>query len=174
MKFEPEKFFKNLAKPRGKIDYLTIEPVKDNVTKIIAGGWIGKKSTEMEAVINIHFNKQMCPTDGKLSSGYYESKIQLRGGVQGDVLEAVEHEFNTLVKKDKKAFFRHELVKDGVDIFIGSKQAARRVADMLEQKFDAEVKKSFQLVSHKDGKDITRETFSVRFKGVYEPVSRVL
>ena len=105
--------------------------------------------------------KEQCPFCARRAGGYYEAVIQLRGKrweeLYSSVLEMLAWE------KDPGAFIAKEVPrKKGIDLFLGSKKVAEKIARRLRTR-GAAVKFSFSLVTEKDGKPITREFVSVRF-----------
>jgi len=164
-----EKIVKKFAKVLGEVDEWLVGVVNGE-TKVHVSGWIRGFRKEEFHFIKIKFVKRVCPICTRLLGGYYEAKIQLRGEVTGPILAWIREETLRIGKRDKKAFYRHKLLKEGIDLYYGSKSAARKIANGLKKRFAAETKESFKVWGRKDGKEIKRLIISVRFKGKYKPV----
>jgi len=103
---------------------------------------------------------EQCPFCARQAGGYYEAVMQLRGSrweeLYRDVIAYISKE------RDPKAFIVKEIPRrKGIDIFVGSKKVAEKIARKLKQR-GASVKFSYQLVTEKDGKPITREFVALR------------
>lgn len=167
-----EKMIKSKAKLLGEVDEWEMEP-RDDGFEVHVSGWIGKTRKEERHMVKMKAVKNVCGICGRLLGGYYEAKLQIRGNFSGVILEHVERQAANIRKRDKKAFIRHELLKEGVDFYFGSKSAARKIATSLRKNFGAELKETFKVVGRKDGKDIKRIFIAVRFKGKFKPVPNV-
>ena len=97
----------------------------------------------------------------KMKSGYYEAKLQLRGNIPANTLEFIDRQVGK--SRDKNAFYRIERMKNGIDVFVGSKYVAKRVAEQMKKQLKAELKKSYKLHTRRDSKNIYRNVISVRF-----------
>ncbi|MEM5814519.1 MAG: NMD3-related protein [Candidatus Aenigmatarchaeota archaeon] len=157
-----EKIIKGSAKIHGEVDQWMFTPKGDEM-RVEVHGWIkGHRKKDVHAV-KLKAVKNICPVCGKLLGGYYEAKLQVRGDYHGGILERIEKEAERIGKADRKAFFRSELVKGGVDYFFGSKAAAKQVAEGLRRNFGAELTTSFQIAGRKGGKELRRTIIAARF-----------
>jgi nonsense-mediated mRNA decay protein 3 len=101
-------------------------------------------------------------------SGYYKAILQLR--VRKDIEKIVQNEIDMLVaklnKSDNFAFIsQRQKLKEGIDLYFGSKSAASKVAQYLKKKYGAEIKisqKIFGMTS--SGKTAYRDTILVSIK----------
>ncbi len=116
--------------------------------------------TSEEYKTRVHLNRIMCPICSKISSGYYESIIQLRGDDIDRFYKIVSREIKK--SKNPKAFFNVKDTKNGLDFYIGGKSVANSVADYLKRRYKLKIKKSYKLVTRKDGRDVYRTIISVR------------
>ncbi len=102
----------------------------------------------------IKLEKVICLHCLKLASGYYESVMQLRG--------FSESEIEKILSKIKEPFFTKH-IKRGVDIYFLRKPVAEKIARKVKKMFkNIEVKKSFELVTVKNGQRVYRNYVSVR------------
>ena len=60
------------------------------------------------------------------------------------------------------AFYRIEQKGKDLDFLIGSKSAARKVAQFLKRKHGGKIKYSYKLVTRREGKDLYRNIILVR------------
>lgn len=167
-----ERIIKSYAKKLGEVDEWLVGTVKDKV-KVHVSGWVKGRRKEEFHFVKLKFIKNICPICGRLLGGYYEAKLQLRGEVTGPMLAWIREQTAKIARKDRKAFYRHEMLKEGIDLYYGSKSAARKIANGLRKNFGAELKESFKVVGKKEGKELRRTIISVRFVGKYRPVPNV-
>lgn len=123
---------------------------------VICSGYIKpcKKLKEEAKKILINIKKRMCDTCIKLSGGYYEAMIQVRG----DNREKI---FNIIKKLSSKALISSiEKAKLGYDIKFVSKKDATKIANQMRKKFS--VKDTYKLVGEKKGKKLYRNFYVIR------------
>lgn len=137
---------------------------KNDIAKIYAKGFLdrSKKIKEETREVELKIDKLVCPNCSKRFGEYYESVIQLRGNITDEVLDSIDSLVLSEYQKNKKAFYRIENVKGGVDLFLGSKSIANRIENLLSKRYKSEIKKSFKLITRKEGKDIYRNIMLVR------------
>lgn len=157
-----EKMIKDSAKLHGEVDAWEITPY-DGDYEVEVRGWLNGRRTVEKHVVKLKAIKNVCPVCGRVLSGYYEAIIQVRGNYNGLILEWLENEARRIGWTDKMAFFRHEMVKGGVDYFFGSKAAAKKVAEGLKNRFGAKLTSSFQVAGRKQGKELRRTVIAARF-----------
>ncbi|MFH0929584.1 MAG: NMD3-related protein [Candidatus Aenigmatarchaeota archaeon] len=131
--------------------------IDDNIT-IKAKGFLKdcKKSKKESYDIRLKINKIVCPTCSRASGGYYEAIIQLRGKTE----EAMDFLVDQAVKEQKN--YRAEQKGRCFDVYIMDKHFANSVANAMIKRFKARIKKSFRIVTKKEGKDIYRSVIVVR------------
>ncbi len=110
---------------------------------------------EVSEHVGIKYVQTMCDRCSRKSSEYFEAIIQLRGSA-----EDVESVRNKMIPELERESFIPKLVelKRGVDIYVGSKQAASSLISRLSLK----PKISNKLHGVEDGQRIYRTTFSIR------------
>jgi len=158
-------FLREKAKIFGRIDRFDVEE-KNGKFVVRATGLVerGIKPKTEEHVIAIKFDKVMCTECSRAAGGYYEATIQLRGEMPPGAMILFEREITKILEVDARAFWTAKELKEGIDIRIGNAGAANKLADMLKHRYKTEIKKSYQLVGRKDGRDIHRTVISIRFK----------
>ncbi len=116
-----------------------------------------KKGKFLEKNFKLEIEDTTCPYCSRISGGYYEAIIQLRGNPKKIEKEA-EKIKRTL---SKKTFLTKEEEKHGgVDIYVGSSKAVLEY--ITENKIKA--KKTTKLVGMKEGKRLYRLTVSIRLE----------
>ncbi|MFQ6009724.1 MAG: NMD3-related protein [Candidatus Aenigmatarchaeota archaeon] len=167
MRWEPKLLLKK-AKVKGKVMEFKVKENKKFVIEI--GGYPkGSDKVKMERhEVVVHFNVIVCPVCSRELGGYYEAIIQIRWKTPesrirfGEVNNFVADELYKIKERDRMAFFRVEPKKEGTDFFVGSKKATKKVVQKLKEKYKADVKQSYTLVTRKDGRDVYRNIYSVR------------
>jgi len=157
-----EDFIKNKIKIIGKDVEIRIE--RNDTFEIHAKGYLNnsKKLKEEVQEIVVNENKIVCPNCFKRFGGYSEAILQLRGNITNEILNFVDDQIVSDFLKNKKIFYRIKEVKGGFDLYINNKSLARKIAIILKNKYKAEVKKSFKLVTRKQGRDIYKNIILIR------------
>lgn len=163
VEFDPKKIIENQVKFSRSMTKWEFEPVKSKQVLITVFGEEDGLPKKEEYTLPWKPNKITCTNCGRITGGYYEARIQLRGHLDGMIIESVHLMLDKMREKNRMAFYREETAKGGIDFLIGDRKAAKQIAKQLEYK-GAEVKVSFQLFGRKDGVDIKRMTYSIRLK----------
>jgi len=149
---EIEELIKQEIKPLGDIVEIKIEK-NDKIHISVKGFLKNSKKIKKEIYdIPLKLNKILCPQCIKISSGYYEAILQLRGNITDDIIDFIDRQ----AMKQKNEFYRLERVKNGLDFYIVNKSFANRTAGLVKKRFKATIKKSFKVVTKKEGKNIYR------------------
>jgi len=138
--------------------------------KIKIKGTISGDPAETEKNIVIRWNRVCCPFCGKLSSGFFEVKIQLRWDSERDekkekqIYFELKHALKELKEKDPLAvIIKNELKKEGQDIFIASGKAARTAILKAKKKFGFKYLQTKKLVGiDQNGKNRFQFTYCIR------------
>jgi len=131
-----------------------------------------EKKIQQSYEVEVRLKKSVCPDCSKMNSGYYEAVIQLRA----DKREITNHEFSkadeilkkslqSQFKKNKLAYLIEKAnIKEGVDYYIGSYKAAKKIASDFKNRFGGIIKESPRLISQdkSTGKGLYRIWISVR------------
>ncbi|MCE5214425.1 MAG: NMD protein affecting ribosome stability and mRNA decay, partial [Methanobacterium sp.] len=120
----------------------------------------------------IKVKRSVCPDCSKYASGYYEAVIQLRANERypsQDEIENVDsilkNRLEHLSRDNRMAYIsQRALIKEGVDYYVGSYKAARKLTDALKNVLGGVVKESPRLMGHdkNTGKDLYRIWISLR------------
>jgi nonsense-mediated mRNA decay protein 3 len=152
---EVEDLLKDKIKVLGRDVDITIE--KNDCIHLIAKGFLknSKKQKEESHEIKLKLNKIVCPDCSRKFGDYYESILQLRGEAE----RMMDFLSDRLANKN---IYKVKNVKNGIDIYLNDRHVAESMSKLLKKHFNAKVKKSFRLVTRKQGKDIYRTTLVVR------------
>ncbi len=105
--------------------------------------------------LSIEFKGELCTECSRVSSGYYEAIIQLRG--KKEMVERKRKKVITDLER-KTSIAKIEELKEGPDIYVVSKEKALEVLSSFGKKFTT----SNKLFGVKDGQRVYRTTFCVR------------
>ncbi|MFQ5406684.1 MAG: NMD3-related protein, partial [Candidatus Micrarchaeia archaeon] len=117
---------------------------------------INGKEIEKKTQVVLLLKKSSCSACLRKSSGYFEAIIQLRGNslkvarARQDLQKAVKRFKSFINKTDEK--------KEGIDLFIESRQAAHEALGCLKLKYATSRKQS----GMREGKKLYRTTYCVR------------
>jgi len=128
---------------------------------------------EVDLSLTVRTLHRTCPACSRRSGRYYTAIIQLRGGAEdrGERaperrarLDALWHRILGEARADWRGAesWREEL-PEGWNCFFAETLAARSIARLARQKFGAHVQESASLFGRKDGQDVYRVTFCLRF-----------
>jgi nonsense-mediated mRNA decay protein 3 len=121
---------------------------------------------EYEWSVPLKVARGLCSDCSRKRGGYWEAIIQLRAaGIEDEDHASVVDVLGKIVAgKDRNAFVsKVEVVRGGVDVYLGSWRLADRISREIAARTGAEVKSSKKLHTHRDGKDIYRSTFLIRY-----------
>lgn len=128
---------------------------------------------EVQVGLSVRTEHQTCQECSRKSGRFYTAVLQLRGGLERSnektlALRArLDTSWTALLAECRpdwrKAMSWREELPEGYDVFFTQTLAARSVARVAKQKFRATVKESATLFGRKDGQDVYRVTFCLRF-----------
>lgn len=134
------------------------------------GKWeaIGKGEKEgvklkQRKTVKVKLDETTCDRCSKISSGYFEAVVQIRGSDEKveNVLEVAKEALEN--SRNKKAFVSDvEKVENGVNLSIGSKSVARRIAKKISSRYKTERKDTKTLYGEEEGQRKYRSTYLVR------------
>jgi nonsense-mediated mRNA decay protein 3 len=136
---------------------------------------VGFRGAERTVVIpmSVRIDHRTCPDCSRKSGKYFTATIQLRGPAEGPfektpvLRDRLETQWNRLLNEArpdwKRAVSWLEPLPEGFDCFFTDTLAARAMARLAKQRFGASLKESATLFGRKDGRDVYRVTFCLRF-----------
>ncbi|MBI5227515.1 hypothetical protein HY988_02905 [Candidatus Micrarchaeota archaeon] len=115
----------------------------------------GREAKLIERPIPLDLRPTICPECSRMSGGYYEGIIQLRGNAR-----KIEKLSELLIEKLSKRTFiaKSEEKEEGLDIYVGKSRAVVEVMVMLKEKTFITKK----LIGRSQGKRLYRTTFLLR------------
>jgi len=136
-------------------------------------GTIGNHSVESNRKLNISLTRQYCEDCYKSLSNYFQATLQIRFSKDDEKYKTIKKDIlkilNSIVKEERKkgdflAFVEKIAdVKNGFDIYLGSKTLAFAVIRVLKSKYTYERKDSTTLIGmDKKGKNKIRYTYLIR------------
>ncbi len=126
---------------------------KVHATVTCIGKIKGLKKEEAKKSLVI-LRQKMCDMHVKLSGGYYEAVIQVRGVEKEDILKRL------MKIVPEKSIINVEKLREGYNIKIMRKANAAAAAKRLGEKFS--IKSSFKLVGSKKGMKLYRNFYAIR------------
>ena len=140
---------------------VTVRIEKNEDAKIYDKGFLeGSKSLKEEVhEVKLQIRKVTCPTCSRKAGKYYESTVQIRGNLTNDDMDAVDD-----AVLERGGFYRIKEVKGGYDLFVSDKPLAKKIVEVFKNRHKVEIKKSFKLLTRRDGKDINRDTILLRIE----------
>jgi len=127
----------------------------------------------VEVPLSVRTIRMTCPECSRKSGKYYTATIQMRGPADGPSEKPIalrarlEEEWTRLVREMRpdwrNAVAWREELPEGWNCFFTDTLAARAVAKLAKQRFGASLKESSSLVGRKNGQDLYRVTFCLRF-----------
>lgn len=124
-----------------------------------------------EGRLEVRIRFETCDVCSRRAGGYYEAVIQLRGDKRlpdetefQQYTEIVEQMLNRMQERGERMAFISKTVRldEGVDIYIGSKKAAKRICQKISSEHAAVFTESASLVGRRDGVDVHRMTYLLR------------
>jgi nonsense-mediated mRNA decay protein 3 len=120
--------------------------------------------------VDVRVNRATCDRCSRISGGYYESKVQVRANHRRPerteldrALEIAGITIDLVQKTERLAFIAKTIwLREGLDLYIGSVKAAKRIARALLREMGGTLSDSAKLTGRRDGKDVYRVTFLVR------------
>jgi len=125
-----------------------------NAKEVDVENLIAVKKSGEKVRIKLNVLKETCTQCGKISGGYYEAVVQLRGFDEGEIER---------IKSFIPDYFFEKACKEGIDLYFLRKRVAEKVARKIKRVFkNVTVKKTCELVTVKDGQRVYRNYLSVR------------
>ncbi len=168
-----KKLIKNLKTKRQEVNNFNVEILPDDYILGVAvvSFDVVIKGVELgfEKKIELKARNTISDASMKISSYYHEAIIQIRFNekVSDEIQKKSTEEVIGYLKEHKKKIeLSHPIdikkERGGYDILVGSKKAARIVAERFARKHNTSVVHSAKLIGNKGGKEVHRHTFCVR------------
>lgn len=143
----------------------------------VKGDVLGEKISQ-EFLVKVKVKKNVCNECSKFASGYYEAVIQLRADERTPSPEEIQkaddilkNKLNTLLKDNRMAYISEKVeIKEGIDYYIGSYKAARKLTESLKNGLGGLINESPRLMGHDKsrGKDLFRIWILLRLPNFFK------
>ncbi|MBE8540533.1 NMD3-related protein [Geoglobus acetivorans] len=138
-------------------------------------GKIRDHEFEYSSFFEVRLKKIACEKCSRQAGGYYEAIIQIRADnreLKDEELERIGEIIGAGMDKQRshpKAFItKIEEKKEGIDIYMGDKKLAQKIARAILKELGGELSESSKIAGRQDGRDIYRFTYSVRLPEYFE------
>lgn len=129
-------------------------PVEIEATLDTATKKLGKNYGVMLVIL-----PQICPECSRRRGGYYEVIMQLRGDKKEQMQDYIEKNIGNFAGEEENAFVtKTEKLKEGTDVYLGSKEAGRRLAGQIRKLYNVRSSITKKIHGMKKGKEISRWT----------------
>jgi NMD protein affecting ribosome stability and mRNA decay len=138
--------------------------IKDDKAVVSINLKIDDAEKTEEKTLNLTSKNILCKSCHMKSSGYFRALLQVRAPEKllSSLQKEVEDQVEFLNRFDKLAFISNlQPVKNGFDVYIGSKAAVAQIAKNLKNKYKANIKVSRKLSGSISGKKVYRDTVLV-------------
>ncbi len=150
---------KHGAKIRANYSEFTVKgktevPVEIEAALDIVAKKLGKTYGAMLVIL-----PQICPECSRRRGGYYEAIMQLRGSKKEQMQDYIEKNIGNFAGEEENAFItKTEKLKEGTDVYVGSKEAGRRLAGQIRKLYNVRSSITKKIHGMKKGKEISRWT----------------
>lgn len=112
----------------------------------------------------VEFKKKQCPDCSRFQGGYYKVKIQLRGeGDLDNVADFIVDKAAEMTNQNRKDFLSNiEEVDHGYNFYLSTEDMNKKILSKLRSAYNPEIKRSYELIGERDGKEVYRNVVSVR------------
>jgi len=122
--------------------------------------------------VTVYVRQTVCPRCQKFLGGYFEAILQVRAegrplseGERRAIEKLVEEKVDEIMRKDRMGFIQDTIEKDeGLDFYMGSTSAARKVAQAIRERFGGTISEAYELVGldRQTSREVYRTSVSVR------------
>ncbi len=127
----------------------------------------GDLKAKVTHLIEFHVKYESCPRCNRFFGNYFEAIIQLRDMREGEEKKILDFTYGRIehyARKNENLFLTKEVEKkEGWDLYLSDKKEAKKIAKEICHKYGATLKESPQIAGRKDGRDLYRVTYAVRF-----------
>ena len=111
------------------------------------------------------FREVQCSECARFNGGFFKAKIQLRGNDLEPVSDAIVDKAAELTNENRKDFLSNvEQSEGGYDFFLSTEPMNKKILGMLRDRFDPDIKRSYELIGEENGEEVYRNVVSVRIE----------
>ena len=112
----------------------------------------------------LKIESDQCKTCSQFHGGFFKVKMQLRRDEDlSKVADRIADKAAEVTNDGRKHFLANiEKENNGYDFYFSTEKIAGEVLNMLKASYDAEVKRSYELIGEEDGQEVYRNVISVR------------
>ncbi|MBU5574932.1 MAG: NMD3-related protein [Candidatus Aenigmatarchaeota archaeon] len=145
-----EKIIKNSLRLKNKIK---INKINIKIPEIEIIFFLPELNQYIKKNFKLKIIKKLCKDCLKILGGYYEAVFQFRGKIPEWAINYI---------KSNEDFIKLERKKEGLDFYILKRSSAEKISKYFMNK-NCEIKKSFKLITRKDGRDVYRFFYCIKF-----------
>ena len=122
--------------------------------------------------VTVYVRQTVCPRCQKFLGGYFEAILQVRAEdrplseeERKAIGKLVEEKVDEIMRKDRMGFIQDTMEKEeGLDFYMGSTSAARKVAQAIRERFGGTISEAYELVGldRQTSREVYRTSVSVR------------
>lgn len=114
----------------------------------------------------VNFTKDQCGDCSRFQGGFYKVKIQLRGDEDLDsVADTIADKAAELTNRNRKNFLSNiEETDHGYNFFLSTEDMNKQILTMLRDRYDPDIKRSYELIGEENGEEVYRNVVSVRME----------
>lgn len=123
-------------------------------------------AVQQEVDTRLTVEQEQCEVCGKFHGGYYTYKLQIRGEVTEDAVNAVMDRAAAMTNENREHFISDvEESEHGVDVFVSTRRMAEELLKVLEQDYAVEKKRSRELVGqNSEGQEVYRTVIAAHIQ----------
>lgn len=117
-----------------------------------------------EYVTRVNFTKEQCGDCSRFQGGFYKVKIQLRGEKDLEkVSNAIADKAAEITNRNRKNFLANvDKTDHGYNFFLSTEDMNKQILSMLRDRYDPDIKRSYELIGEENGEEVYRNVVSVR------------
>jgi len=112
----------------------------------------------------LRVKKHQCENCSRFHGGFYKVKMQLRGEKNLErVSNRMADKAAEITNEDRGSFLSNiEKNDNGFDFYLSTEKIAGEILSMLKAQYNPDVKRSYELITERDGQKVYRNVISVR------------
>lgn len=114
----------------------------------------------------VRFSQEQCDECSRFHGGFYKVKIQLRGDEDLEqIADDIAGRAAEITNENRKDFLSNvEETDHGYNFYISTERMAKEILSMIRDRYDPDIKRSYELIGEEDGQEVYRNVVSVRLE----------